>query len=157
MRNKLRNDWQLFVPPYFLRRKNKYIIIKETETWHLINWSRRPAISWDAPLTQCRWWETGAWWLNCHLWRWRRPTPCRTLLQHWTAPSLSDWYTTISFCCCQTVQSALFPVDLTHYGVMLFVRCNKFTVQYYIYHYSLFKLLCVCQHIFYMFIMFLCL
>ena len=52
----------------------------------------RPAPSWDALLTQCRWWEREIWWISCHLCWWRSPTPCRSLSQHWAAPSAIDWY-----------------------------------------------------------------
>ena len=55
--------------------------------------SRRPAPSWDALLTQCRWWERAGWWTSCHHCWCRSPTPCRSLSQHWSAPSATDWYT----------------------------------------------------------------
>ena len=57
----------------------------------LINLSSRPAPSWDALLTQCRWWERAGWWTSCHCcWN---PTPCRSLSQLWAATSATDWYT----------------------------------------------------------------
>ena len=57
-----------------------------------INLSRRPALSLDALLNQCRWWERAGWWTSCpHCWWWS-PTPLQVTL-HWAAPSAIDWYT----------------------------------------------------------------
>ena len=95
---------------------------------HLINLSRRPASSWDALLTQCRWWERVGWWRSCHCCWCRSPTLCRSVSQHLAAPSATDWYTLSVWrrgiacpspsCCCQTVQPALLPVYLTLYSAL---------------------------------------
>ena len=46
-----------------------------------------------ASLTQCNRWERAGRWISCHHCWWRSPTPCRSLSQHWAAPSVTDWYT----------------------------------------------------------------
>ena len=91
-----------------------------------LNLSRRPAPSWDALLTQCRWWERAGWWTSCH----RCPATCRSLSQHWAAPSATDWYT-------PGVKSQVLPAAVRLYNQHCSIQTSLCTVWY---HYTIWSI-----------------
>ena len=50
--------------------------------------------------------ERAGWWISCYRCCWRSPTPCRSLSQHWAAPSVI---------CCVSIQG-LHPSEATFEG-----------------------------------------
>ena len=54
-----------------------------------VNLKRRPAPSWEALLTQHRWWKRAGGWISCHRCWWRSPTHCMSQSHHWAAPSVT--------------------------------------------------------------------
>ena len=119
---------------------------KEQTGGDLKNLSRRPAPSWDALLTQCRWWERAGCWTSCHLCWCRSPTPCRPLsqlLQQQTNITLvceGEVSQVLPSCCFQAVQPALLPIDLTlHCAIKLYKTHSWFCTIWLIFLTAIFR------------------